>query len=259
MDKSKTYIEKIRTEFKEQNQIPNHIAIIMDGNGRWAKKQGKPRIFGHNQGVGSVREIVEECGKLGVKYLTLYTFSVENWNRPQKEISGLMHLLLRTIKKEINDLNKNNVKLSIIGRVGDLPEKPRKSLLEGVEKTSDNTGLNLILALSYGSRQEILDAIKFLYSDLKKKGLSIDDITDEKFSKYLYTKNIPDPDLLIRTSGEMRLSNFLLWQLAYTEIYVTDVFWPDFRSRELFDAILDYNTRERRFGKTSEQIMKDKG
>ena len=254
-----TNIEKIRNEIKTKNKIPGHIAIIMDGNGRWAKRRKKPRIFGHNEGINSVREIVEECGKLGVKYLTLYTFSVENWSRPKTEVKGLMQLLLRTIKKEVNDLNKNNVKLSIIGRIEDLPEKPRKSLLDGVEKTSKNTGLNLVLALSYGSRQEILDGVKKLYKDYSDKGLTIDNITDEDLSNSLYTSSIPDPDLLIRTSGEMRLSNFLLWQLAYTEFYITDVLWPDFRSRELFDAILDYNKRERRFGKTSEQITKDKG
>ena len=249
MSKLDKNIEKIREEIKAGNQIPDHIAIIMDGNGRWAKMRGKPRIFGHNQGINSVREIVEECGKLGVKYLTLYTFSVENWNRPEQEVSGLMHLLLRTIKKEVKELNKNNVKLSIIGRVNDLPEKPRKSLLEGVEDTKGNTGLNLVLALSYGGRQEILDATKDVFKEMQEKGLSIDDIKEEDFGRHLYTKEIPDPDLLIRTSGEMRISNFLLWQLAYTEMYVTDVYWPDFRSRELFDAILDYNKRERRFGK----------
>lgn len=259
MSKLDKNIEKTREEIKSKNRIPDHIAIIMDGNGRWAKKQGKPRIFGHNQGINSVREIVEECGKLGVKYLSLYTFSVENWNRPEQEVVGLMHLLLRTIKKEVKELHKNNVKLSMIGRINDLPDKPRQGLLDGVEKTKDNTGLNLILALSYGGRQEILDATKNLYKEVKEKGLTIDDISEQDFSKYLYTGNIPDPDLLIRTSGEMRISNFLLWQLAYTEMYVTDVLWPDFRSRELFDAILDYNKRERRFGKTSEQIMKDKG
>jgi len=170
-----------------------------------------------------------------------------------------MQLLLRTIKKEVKELDKNNVRLSIIGRINDLPEKPRQGLLEGVEKTKNNTGLNLILAISYGGRQEILDAVKKLYKETRDKGSSIDKITEEQFGNFLYTENIPDPDLLIRTSGEMRLSNFLLWQLAYTEIFVTDVLWPDFRSRELFEAILDYNTRERRFGKTSEQITKDKG
>ncbi|MBN2281530.1 MAG: isoprenyl transferase [Candidatus Marinimicrobia bacterium] len=252
-------IEKIRNEILAENKIPEHIAIIMDGNGRWAKKRKKPRIFGHNEGINSVREVVEECGKLGVKYLTLYTFSVENWGRPQQEVTGLMQLLLRTIKKEVDELNRNNVKLSIIGRIDDLPEKPKKSLLDGVKKTSLNTGLNLILALSYSSRQEILDGIKKLVSEYNEKGMPLDDITEMDFSRSLYTGSVPDPDLLIRTSGEMRLSNFLLWQLAYTEFYITDVLWPDFRSRELFDAILDYNKRERRFGKTSEQITKDKG
>ncbi len=252
-------IKEIRRDLIEKCQIPEHIAIIMDGNGRWAKQRNKPRIFGHNEGINSVREIVEECGKLGVRYLTLYTFSVENWGRPKTEVTGLMQLLLRTIKKEVRELDKNNVKLSIIGRVEDLPEKPRKGLLDGVEKLSGNTGLNLILALSYGGRQEILDGVKKIIKDVNQNKLSGDDLTENLFGDYLYTGSIPDPDLLIRTSGEMRLSNFLLWQMAYTEFFITDELWPDFRSRELFKAILDYNTRERRFGKTSEQIMKDKG
>ncbi len=251
-------IEKIREEIKADCDIPGHIAIIMDGNGRWAKQRKKPRIFGHNAGINSVREIVEECGKLGVNYLTLYTFSVENWGRPKTEVTGLMQLLLRTIKKEVNELNKNNVKLSIIGRVDDLPDKPRKGLMDGVNKTADNTGLNLVLALSYGGRQEILQGVKQLSEDIKNNKRSISDVTEDIFASYLYTKDIPDPDLLIRTSGEMRLSNFLLWQMAYTEFFITDVLWPDFRSMELFDAILDYNKRERRFGKTSEQITKEK-
>ena len=249
-------IEKIRQEFKEQTQIPEHIAIIMDGNGRWVKKKGKPRIFGHNMGVNAVHRIVEECGEIGVKYLTLYAFSVENWNRPQKEVVGLMQLILHTIKREIAELHSNNVRISIIGRTQDLPPKTYKSLMDGVKKTANNTGLNLILALSYGGRQEILDALKKVYDS--NQNTIPENLSENEFSKALYTCNIPDPDLLIRTSGEMRLSNFLLWQLAYTEIYVTDVLWPDFGRPELFDAILDYNSRERRFGKISEQIMKDK-
>ncbi len=252
-------IKEIRRDLIDNCQIPEHIAIIMDGNGRWAKQRNKPRIFGHNEGINSVRNIVEECGKLDVKYLTLYTFSVENWERPKTEVTGLMQLLLRTIKKEVRELDKNNVKLTIIGRIEDLPEKPRKGLLDGVEKLAGNTGLNLILALSYGGRQEILDGVKHIINDVNERKLSIEDINESLFGDYLYTGSIPDPDLLIRTSGEMRLSNFLLWQMAYTEFFITDKLWPDFRSRELFNAILDYNKRERRFGKTSEQITKDKG
>jgi undecaprenyl diphosphate synthase len=249
-----TKLEKKRNEIKNKGRIPRHIAIIMDGNGRWARERNRPRVFGHNEGINSVRDVTRECGKLGVDVLTLYTFSVENWSRPRKEISALMKLLLSTVRREVKELNKNNVKLSLIGQIEDLPEGPRKALLEGVDETSDNTGLQLNLALSYGGRQEIIQGVRRIAEKVKKGGLDIDAIDEELFSKYLFTADLPDPDLLIRTSGELRLSNFLLWQIAYAEIYITQTYWPDFREMELLEAVGDYQRRERRFGKTSEQI-----
>ncbi len=251
-------LDKKREAIIIRGSLPRHIAIIMDGNGRWAKERGLPRIAGHNEGINSVRAITEECGKLGIEVLTLYTFSVENWSRPRTEVSALMNLLLNTIRSEIEELHKNNVKFTIMGHVDDLPEGTKLGLVEGVRKTSKNTGLNLNLALSYGSRLEILDAVKSIAALVQTGELSVNDIDEATFSKFLYTKDIPDPDLLIRTSGELRLSNFLLWQLAYTEIYITPVYWPAFRSMELFDAIYDYQNRERRFGKISEQVKKNK-
>lgn len=232
----------------DRNKIPSHIAIIMDGNGRWAKQRSLPRIAGHREGINSVREIVRSCGEIGVKVLTLYTFSSENWLRPKREVSALMHLLLATINREVEDLHRNNVKLMVIGKMEDLPEKPRKGILKAIERLGNSTGLILNLALSYGGRQEIIEAVRRICLLGKK------DITAEEFSSYLYTAGIPDPELLIRTSGELRLSNFLLWQLAYTEIYVTDVLWPDFRTPELIKAVLAYQQRERRFGRVSEQL-----
>ena len=240
-----------KPEEKEEirpRRVPQHIAIIMDGNGRWAKQRGLPRISGHREGINSVREIVRACGDLGVKILTLYTFSSENWRRPRREVSALMRLLLITINREVADLNRNNVRLMVIGRIEDLPERPRQGILRGIEQLKSNTGLLLNLALSYGGRQEILDAVNRIGQE-KKTG-----VTEEQFSKYLYTAQIPDPELLIRTSGELRLSNFLLWQLAYTEIYVTDVLWPDFRRPQLLEAMAAYESRERRFGRVSEQL-----
>ena len=234
--------------------IPKHIAIIMDGNGRWAKERGLPRIAGHREGINSVREITRICGEIGVKYLTLFTFSTENWNRPKREVKALMTLLLSTIKKEIKELHKNNVKFSTIGDISILPKSTEKGIKEGIELTFNNSGLNLILALNYGSRQEILSAVNNIISDINKKDIEIDSINENIFSSYLYTNNCPDPDLLIRTSGELRISNFLLWQSAYTEMYLTDTYWPSFRENELFQAILDFQNRERRFGKTSEQL-----
>ena len=234
--------------------IPKHIAIIMDGNGRWAKERGLPRIAGHREGINSVREITRICGEIGVKYLTLFTFSTENWNRPKREVKALMMLLLSTIKKEIKELHKNNVKFSTIGDISILPKSTEKGIKEGIELTFNNSGLNLILALNYGSRQEILSAVNNIISDINKKDIEIDSIDENIFSSYLYTNNCPDPDLLIRTSGELRISNFLLWQSAYTEMYLTDTYWPSFRENELFQAILDFQNRERRFGKTSEQL-----
>jgi len=236
------------------SDIPKHIAIIMDGNGRWARERTLPRIAGHREGVNSVREVTRICGEIDVEFLTLYTFSKENWKRPKKEVSALMTLLLRTINKEVKGLHKNNVKFNIIGDLEMLPPSTRKGLEEGISLTSQNTGLNLSLALNYGSRQEMLEATQTLAMQVKDGLISVGDINEELFSKYLYTNGIPDPDLMIRTSGESRLSNFLLWQSAYTEIYMTSTYWPDFREKELLEAILDYQKRERRFGKVSEQI-----
>ena len=234
--------------------IPRHIAIIMDGNGRWAKQRGLPRIAGHREGINSVREITKICGEIGVKYLTLYTFSTENWSRPKKEVKALMTLLLSTIKKEIKELHKNDVKFSTIGDISILPKGTVKGIKEGEKLTFDNSGLNLILALNYGSRQEIISAVNNIVLDIKKGSLESNSIDENIFSSYLYTNNCPDPDLLIRTSGELRISNFLLWQSAYTEMYLTNTYWPSFRENELFTAIVDFQNRERRFGKTSEQL-----
>lgn len=246
-------LDQVRERIISHGDIPRHIAIIMDGNGRWAKERGLPRLAGHNEGINSVREITRECGRLDVEVLTLYTFSKENWSRPKSEVSALMNLLLRTIRKEIKELNKNNVRLTVIGHLEDLPEGPYKGMLEGIETTKNNTGLNLNLALSYGGRLEIIDAIRGISAKVKSGVIKVEDIDDKVFSDHLYTRGKPDPDLLIRTSGESRISNFLLWQLAYTEIFITPVYWPSFRTRELFEAIMDYQHRERRFGLLSEQ------
>ena len=238
----------------ELKTIPRHIAIIMDGNGRWAKERGLPRIAGHREGINSVREITKICGEIGVKYLTLYTFSTENWNRPKTEVKALMTLLLSTIKKEIKELHKNDVKFSTIGDISILPKGTVKGIKEGEKLTFNNSGLNLILALNYGSRQEIISAVNNIVLDIKKGSLDSNSIDENIFSSYLDTNNCPDPDLLIRTSGELRISNFLLWQSAYTEMYLTNTYWPSFRENELFTAIVDFQNRERRFGKTSEQL-----
>ena len=234
----------------DQNQIPEHIAIIMDGNGRWARAKTLPRIAGHKQGVKAVRNITEICGELGVNFLTLYTFSEENWNRPQMEVSALMKLLVSSLKKEVKDLIKNNVRFTVIGDMSKMENFVQDELNEAIEFTKNNDGLNLNLALSYGGRQEIITAFKNLYSQIN----SSDEITEERFESHLYTSDIPDPDLLIRTGGEMRVSNFLLWQIAYTELHITNTFWPAFGRDELLIAINDYQQRERRFGKISEQI-----
>jgi undecaprenyl diphosphate synthase len=230
--------------------IPKHIAFIMDGNGRWAKKRGLPRVAGHNEGVSAVRTMIEAGVELGVECMTFYTFSTENWKRPRKEVSALMKLLVTSIRKEVNDLNKNNVTLRTIGNLDDLPDGPRKELELAKKKLSNNNGLTLTLALSYGSRQEILRAVNRLIDSEKKN------ITEEMLAEAMDSPGIPDPDLLIRTSGENRLSNFLLWQIAYSEILFTEKFWPEFRKRELLEAIWDYQNRERRFGCTSEQLAK---
>lgn len=236
-------------------QIPKHIAIIMDGNGRWAKERSLPRIAGHKEGINSVREITRVCGEIGVRHLTLYTFSTENWKRPSSEVSALMHLLLKTIKDEIKELHREEVKFTIIGDLNTIPSKTAKGLLDGVKITENNTGLNLNLALNYGSRQEIINAIKILALKVQSGDLDPNNIDIDLLGNFLYTSNVPDPDLLIRTSGERRLSNFLLWQIAYTEIFMTDIFWPDFREKQLMDAIIDFQSRERRFGDISQKIQ----
>ncbi len=235
-------------------RIPAHIAIIMDGNGRWAARRNQPRTAGHEAGVKAVKEVVKACGEIGVKYLTLYTFSVENWKRPIDEVTALMSLLTRTTTSELDELMRNDVKLITTGRIGGLPLARRTVLNEAVKKTANNRGLVLNLALNYGGRTEILDAVKAISNAVKAGMIDPLRIDEELFSSFLYTANIPDPDLLIRTSGEMRISNFLLWQTSYTELYIIDTFWPDFGKQELFEAIADYQQRERRFGKTSEQV-----
>ena len=235
-------------------KIPQHIAIIMDGNGRWAKKNGQPRLYGHKVGVTSVKEITEACAELGVKHLTLYAFSTENWNRPILEVSGLMSLLVETVKLELRTLLKNDIRLNAIGDLNGMPEKTRNALLSGIQETSSNKRMQLNLALNYSSRWEILQAAQKIASDARS-GLLDHELNEDYFSNLLTTRNIPDPDLLIRTSGEQRISNFLLWQLAYTELYFTEVLWPDFRKKELYKAILDYQSRERRFGMISEQLI----
>lgn len=238
-------------------RLPSHIAIIMDGNGRWAKEKGEDRLYGHLHGVESVRNIVEGAAELGIKYLTLYAFSTENWDRPEYEVSGLMELLVDTIHNEVPTLNKNNIKLHVIGDINMLPDAAKNELKEALKETSVNTGLNLIMALSYSSRWEIVNAVKQIASDVKDGKLEAGDITQEVLRQYLTTKAFPDPELMIRTSGEYRISNFLLYQLAYSELYFTSTLWPDFRKENLNTAILDYQSRERRFGKTGEQIKNE--
>jgi len=235
--------------------VPEHIAIIMDGNGRWAKARALPRIAGHKEGINSVREITRVCGEIGVKHLTLYTFSTENWKRPSSEVSALMHLLLKTIKEEIKELHKKGVRFTIIGDLDTIPVKTAKGLKEGIEITKDNTGLNLNLALNYGSRQEIVEAMKSIAYQVQAGKVKPNNIDVELLSNFLLTNNMPDPELLIRTSGEHRLSNFLLWQIAYTEIFMTDLYWPEFREEQLLNAILDFQSRERRFGNIKEIIQ----
>jgi len=243
--------------FKEHidpTKLPRHIAVIMDGNGRWAKKKGALRIFGHRNAVKAVRDITEGCAELGIEYLTLYAFSTENWARPKEEVDGLMELLVNTLKEEINTLMENRVKLITIGETSHLPEACQKNLAWAVDMTKNNSGLTVVLALSYSGRWEITQAIKALAIDVQKGVLDPASLTESRFEKYLQTTGIPDPELLIRTSGEMRISNFLLWQIAYTELYITPTLWPDFRKENLYEAIWSYQQRERRFGKTSEQL-----
>ncbi|MES2419509.1 MAG: isoprenyl transferase [Bacteroidota bacterium] len=243
--------------FKEQidiNRLPQHIAIIMDGNGRWAKNQGKFRVFGHESGVLSVKDIVEGCVDIGIKYLTVYAFSAENWNRPVEEVNALMELLIATINQEAETLNKNNVKLNAIGDLKSLPQKCIDDLANVMEITSGNTKCMLTLALSYSAKWEIIEAAKKLAAQVQEQQITLSAINEEAFAAQLTTYQIPDPELLIRTSGEHRVSNFLLWQIAYTELYFTEMLWPDFRREDLFEAIVDYQKRERRFGKISEQL-----
>ena len=243
--------------FKEQidkTKLPRHVAVIMDGNGRWAKGKGKLRVFGHHNGVLSVRDVVEGAGEVGIGYLTLYTFSSENWNRPEFEVTAIMELLISTINKEIDKLMENNVRLNTIGDTEMLPKKCFDELNNAIKKTSGNTGLVLTLALSYSSRREIVGAVKAIANKVERGELKACDVNEELFVKHLHTNNMPDPELLIRTSGEYRISNYLLWQIAYAELYFTEKLWPDFRREDLFEAIVDYQKRERRFGLTSEQV-----
>ena len=246
-------MEELKKQIRKHT-VPNHIAIIMDGNGRWAKSQGKPRVFGHKNGVKSVREVIEGCAEIGVKYLTLYAFSTENWNRPKLEVKTLMSLLVSSLKKELKTLQKNNIKLNAIGNLNNLPEAAQKELKEVIEKTQNNDTLTLTLALSYGARDEIVNVIKNISKKVVNNKLNIEEIDEKIINNHLYTFSLPDVDFMIRTSGEKRISNFLLWQMAYAELYFTDTFWPDFRKENLFNAIIEYQNRERRFGKITEQI-----
>ncbi len=245
---------EIQESLRAAGEIPRHIAIIMDGNGRWAKKRGRPRISGHAEGVESVRDIVGACGELGVGYLTLYAFSTENWKRPEEEVSLLMRLLLKALRDETDRLHSNNVRLRVIGDVQTLPDEVRHELLESIRKTASNTGLTLILALSYSGRWDVTEAVRWLVTEAASGRLGPEEVTEEKVAGHLSTAGVPDPDLLIRTSGELRISNFLLWQLAYAEFHVTPKFWPDFRRRDLYEAISDYQRRERRFGMVGDQV-----
>ncbi len=238
-------------------KIPNHVAVIMDGNGRWAKQKGMARVFGHKNGVKAVRETIEGAREIGVKVLTLYAFSTENWNRPKKEVMMLMGLLVRSLKDELKTLQKNNIRLQTIGQLENLPKKAQRQLLEVISQTQNNTAMILNLALSYGSREEIVNTIKKISKKVVNKQLSIEEIDENIINNHLYTFTLPDVDFLIRTSGEKRISNFLLWQIAYAELYFTNVLWPDFRKEDFFKAILNYQQRERRFGKISEQIEND--
>ncbi|MVM40720.1 isoprenyl transferase [Spirosoma sp. HMF3257] len=243
-------------EHIDSSNLPQHIAVIMDGNGRWAKRQGAARVFGHRNAIKAVREVTEGCAELGVKYLTLYAFSTENWNRPKFEVDALMTLLVHTIRGEIKTLMDNNVRLGTIGNINSLPADCRRELTEAIRETNQNTGLTLLLALSYSGRWDILEATRKLAADVRDGKLTPEQIDETVFDQHLATGGIPDPELMIRTSGEMRISNFMLWQLAYAELYMPDVLWPDFRKAHLYEAILSYQQRERRFGKISEQLVK---
>lgn len=238
----------------DNTKIPQHVAIIMDGNGRWAKKKGKLRIFGHQNGVTAIREALEGAAEIGVKYLTVYAFSSENWNRPKKEVNALMELLVHTLNKEVPTFQKNNIRLNAIGNLDELPPKCHKKLKEAIDKTKDNSLCTLTLALSYGSRKEIIEASKAIIRAVQEENIDFEDLNEDIFNQHLFTHNLPDPDLLIRTGGEQRISNFMLWQMAYTELIFLDIMWPEFKREDLFMSILEYQHRERRFGKISEQL-----
>ncbi len=238
----------------DQDRLPEHIAVIMDGNGRWAKEKGKPRVFGHRNGVKSVREVTEAAAEIGVKYLTLYAFSTENWGRPKLEVSALMRLLVETVYQETNTLMENNIRLQAIGEIDKLPKATYQALLDGIENTKDNDRMTLVLALNYSGRSDLTKAAQNLATQVAEGKIAADDISPELISNHLSTAGMPDPELLIRTSGEARISNFLLWELAYAELFFSPIFWPDFRKPDFYQAIVDYQQRERRFGKISEQI-----
>ncbi len=248
--------EELKQKIVENGKIPEHVAVIMDGNGRWANKRGLSRIKGHEEGINSVRAVVEACGDLGIKVLTLYTFSKENWRRPKSEISGLWRLLIKTIRKEVPELKKNNVRLMTIGVLSDLPFSVREGVRYAINELKDNTGLIVNLALSYGSRIEIVHAVQRIATKIAKKEIFPEQIDEKLIEDHLYTAGLPDPDLVIRTSGEKRISNFLLWQIAYSELYITDILWPDFRKKEFYQAIISFQQRERRYGMVSEQLMR---
>lgn len=239
----------LRQELKERGDLPRHIAMIMDGNGRWARERGQSRVIGHHEGVESVRDITEACAQLGIDYLTLYTFSTENWNRPEAEVEALMELLVHTIRQEIKTLKKNDIRLKAVGDLSKLPDAARRELADGIESTADNQRMTLVMAISYSGRLEIVEAARELARQAARGELNPDDIDESIFASHLMLAGIPDPDLLIRTGGEFRISNFLLWELAYTEMYITDCFWPAFRREQLYEALHDYQNRERRFGR----------
>lgn len=256
LEKATGHDKKLQDRLMESGEIPQHVAIIMDGNGRWAKRRGMPRIAGHKEGVNSVRDIVEACGQLGVKYLTLYAFSTENWNRPKEEVSLLMRLLLKALRDERDRLHQNEVQLKAIGDIAKLPQDVQDELLDAIKLMEKNTGLTLILALSYSGRWDIMNGIRRMVDDIRAGTLRKEDITEQTIGGYLSTRDLPDPDLLIRTSGELRISNFLLWQVAYSELVISEDFWPAFRRKNLYSAIAEFQKRERRFGMVSEQITK---
>ncbi len=256
LEKSTGHDRKLQERLLEMGEIPRHIAIIMDGNGRWAKRRGLPRIAGHREGVNSVRDVVEACGQLGVEFLTLYAFSTENWKRPKDEVSMLMRLLLKALRDERDRLHQNEVRLRAIGDIAALPQDVQDELLDAIEMMRHNTGLTLILALSYSGRWDVTQAARRMVEDAAEGRLAPHQVTEQTFSSYLSTREYPEPDLLIRTSGELRISNFLLWQLAYSEFYVTEEFWPSFRRKNLYAAVAEFQRRERRFGLVSEQVQK---